>query len=59
MQLRSQPDAAVVKAGRQLAKFGDEEKGLQACDNCHGSDGAGEPPVIPYVAGQFADYITQ
>jgi cytochrome c553 len=53
------PDAAVVKAGRELAKMGNEAKGFQACDNCHGPDGAGEPPVVPYLAGQFADYITQ
>ena len=29
---------------------------LQACDNCHGPGGAGEPPAIPYLAGQYAHY---
>jgi cytochrome c553 len=30
---------------------------IQDCDNCHGISGAGEPPAIPYLAGQYASYI--
>jgi cytochrome c553 len=26
------------------------------CNNCHGPDGAGIPPAIPYLAGQYAQY---
>jgi cytochrome c553 len=51
------PDEALVKAGEQLAKAGNESRRIQACDNCHGPGGAGEPPTLPYLAGQYAIYI--
>jgi cytochrome c553 len=51
------PDEALVKAGEQLAKVGNESRRIQACDNCHGPGGAGEPPTLPYLAGQYAPYI--
>jgi cytochrome c553 len=51
------PDEALVKAGEQLAKAGNESRRIQACDNCHGPGGAGEPPTLPYLAGQYALYI--
>jgi cytochrome c553 len=50
-------DPALVQRGEQLAKIGDAAKNLQSCDDCHGPDGAGEPPAIPYLAGQYAHYI--
>jgi len=53
----SKPDAALVKAGEELAKVGSASKRIQACDNCHGPGGAGEPPALPYLAGQYAPYI--
>jgi len=49
------PDPALVKRGEELAKAGGPEK--LHCDNCHGPGGSGEPPVIPYLAGQYAHYI--
>jgi cytochrome c553 len=51
------PDAALVKHGEELAKVGNAERRIQNCDNCHGPAGAGEPPAIPYLAGQYAHYI--
>jgi cytochrome c553 len=51
------PDPALIKRGEQLAKIGDAARELQSCDNCHGPGGAGEPPAIPYLAGQYARYI--
>jgi len=51
------PDDALVRAGEQLAKVGNESRRIQACDNCHGPGGAGEPPTLPYLAGQYATYI--
>jgi cytochrome c553 len=51
------PDEALVKAGEQLAKVGSESRRIQACDNCHGPGGAGEPPALPYLAGQYSHYI--
>jgi cytochrome c553 len=50
-------DPALIKRGKELAKVGSASKAIQACDNCHGPSGAGEPPAIPYLAGQYAPYI--
>jgi cytochrome c553 len=50
-------DAKLVKHGEELAKVGSAERRIQNCDNCHGPGGAGEPPIIPYLAGQYAHYI--
>lgn len=50
-------DATLVERGRQLARIGDQAKQLPACNNCHGPGGIGEFPAIPYLAGQYADYI--
>jgi cytochrome c553 len=52
----SNSDPALVRRGEQLAKIGDEPKRIQSCDNCHGPGGAGEPPAIPYLAGQYGHY---
>jgi cytochrome c553 len=49
------PNAALVKRGEELAKAGGPER--LHCDNCHGPGGSGEPPVVPYLAGQYAHYI--
>jgi cytochrome c553 len=50
-------DPALFKRGQQLAKVGDEVKGIQSCNNCHGPSGVGELPAIPYLSGQYAHYI--
>lgn len=50
-------DPALIAPGQGLAKIGSEKQQIQACDNCHGPEGAGEPPAIPYLAGQYAHYI--
>jgi cytochrome c553 len=47
----------LVKRGEQLANVGDAAKDLQSCNSCHGPGGAGEPPAIPYLGGQYARYI--
>jgi cytochrome c553 len=49
------PNTALVKRGEELAKSRGPER--LHCDNCHGPSGSGEPPVIPYLAGQYAHYI--
>jgi len=51
------PDSALITQGEELAKVGSAANRIQACDNCHGISGAGEPPAIPYLAGQYASYI--
>jgi cytochrome c553 len=48
---------ALIQRGEQLANVGSAAKELQACDNCHGPGGIGIPPAIPYLAGQYAQYI--
>ena len=47
---------ALVKRGEELARAGGPE-GVH-CDNCHGAGGSGAPPTVPYLAGQYASYIT-
>jgi cytochrome c553 len=49
------PNAALVKRGEELARAGGPER--LHCDNCHGPGGSGEPPMIPYLAGQYAHYL--
>jgi cytochrome c553 len=49
--------AALIQRGEQVAKVGSAAKNVQACDNCHGPGGIGIPPAIPYLAGQYAQYI--
>jgi cytochrome c553 len=53
----SSADPPLIKRGKQLATIGDAAKELQSCNNCHGPGGAGEPPAIPYLAGQYEHYI--
>jgi cytochrome c553 len=48
-------EAALVKRGEELAKAGGPD--TLHCDNCHGPGGSGAPPVVPYLAGQYASYI--
>jgi cytochrome c553 len=50
-------DPAVVEKGKQLAETGNPAKGLPSCGACHGALGIGEPPTVPYLAGQYAPYI--
>jgi cytochrome c553 len=50
-------DAALIAAGQELAIVGNAEKAVPGCNNCHGPGGAGEPPAIPYLAGQFGPYM--
>ena len=44
--------------GRVLATIGDSQRRVQACDNCHGPGGTGEPPAQPYLAGLAANYVS-
>jgi cytochrome c553 len=46
----------LVKRGKQLAERGNSTKGIPGCDDCHGVEGAGRPPTLPYLAGQYASY---
>ncbi|TFW01943.1 cytochrome c4 [Oxalobacteraceae bacterium OM1] len=52
------PAAQVGKRGEQLANVGDDKIAVQACANCHGPGGSGEPPTYPYLSGQHAGYLS-
>jgi cytochrome c553 len=54
--LPTSSNEALLKRGEQLATFGDASKNLQSCNNCHGPGGLGQPPAIPYLAGQYSHY---
>lgn len=53
----AEPKPEALTKGGVLAAVGDLTRGVQACANCHGPDGAGLPPSYPYLAGQYADYL--
>ncbi len=46
-----------AERGRVLATSGSLERGVQACINCHGPGGVGQPPTAPYLAGLDDGYI--
>lgn len=51
-------DAETLQWGGQLGAVGSAERGIPACVNCHGPSGSGLPPSVPYLAGQYANYMT-
>ena len=46
-----------AERGRLLATQGDLAMPVQACANCHGPGGVGQPPALPYLAGLDDGYI--
>ncbi|MDD9718996.1 c-type cytochrome [Dinoroseobacter sp. PD6] len=48
----------LLQWGGQLGAVGSAERGIPACVNCHGPSGMGNPPSVPYLAGQYANYMT-
>jgi cytochrome c553 len=53
---RPEVDPEMLARGRKIAEEGLPEADLQACNLCHGEIGAGNPPLFPYLAGQYALY---
>jgi cytochrome c553 len=50
-------DADKAAAGRELYKGGDMQKGIPACQACHGPAGAGTAGIgYPQLGGQYVDY---
>ncbi|WP_119679774.1 c-type cytochrome [Indioceanicola profundi] len=47
----------MLEQARRLALEGDPQRGLRPCAACHGQEGEGAPPAIPYLAGQWASVI--
>ncbi|MGZ9030649.1 MAG: c-type cytochrome [Burkholderiaceae bacterium] len=54
---QARQDTRTNERGEQLAVRGDDSRQVQACANCHGPGGTGEPPEIPYLAGIDAEYL--
>jgi cytochrome c553 len=52
-------DATQLALGHKLANQGSEPQHVQACQSCHGPDGAGVPHAAPYIAGQSAEYLSR
>jgi cytochrome c553 len=49
-------DEAALELGRSLAERGAPQQGVPPCADCHGIDGVRGKPMVPYLAGQYADY---
>ncbi len=50
-------DAAQLALGSELYKGGDLQKGIPACQACHGPTGAGTAGIgFPAVGGQYVEY---
>jgi cytochrome c553 len=50
-------DEAGLQLGRSLAEQGAPQHGVPPCADCHGADGVNGKPRVPYLAGQYADYL--
>ncbi|MHB1084935.1 MAG: c-type cytochrome [Thiobacillus sp.] len=51
------PSDDVLKKGEHLAKIGNWSKGVPACFQCHGAQGAGVATHFPSIAPQSASYM--
>ncbi len=50
-------DAGKIAAGRDIYKGGDLQKGIPACQSCHGPTGAGTAGIgFPQLGGQYVEY---
>jgi mono/diheme cytochrome c family protein len=54
-----QPSATrdTLARGEQIARSGDQAKGIPACDSCHGTALTGVLPGVPGLVGLYPDYI--
>lgn len=50
-------DAGLVALGRRLAETGDRPRAVPPCAECHGEDGINGKPRVPYLAGQYPQYL--
>lgn len=53
---RPMVEPAVLARGREIVEDGVADADVPACNLCHGADGTGDPPLFPYLAGQYAPY---
>jgi len=57
LPLAKTDNVALLSRAKELAITGNPAKGVPGCATCHGTDGAGQSPSIPYLGGQYAHYI--
>jgi cytochrome c553 len=50
-------DPGLLQHGARIGSQGLRARMIPACETCHAADGAGQPPDVPYLAGQYAAYI--
>lgn len=50
-------DEKVLQHGGKISAAGLPDKSVPACIMCHGRAGFGNPPLFPYLAGQYANYL--
>lgn len=50
-------DLSLLQRGGAISAVGVPGRGVAACQNCHGEEGQGRPPVYPTLAGQYAPYM--
>jgi len=55
--IKKQNQASGSERGSTLARVGDNDLRVQACQNCHGPEGTGQPPSGPYLAGLDRAYL--
>lgn len=52
-----QADLQTVQIGGAIAAAGIADRGVPACNGCHGTAAVASNPIYPYLAGQFASYM--
>jgi cytochrome c553 len=52
-----QEPADLVSRGQYIGTEGNLQNRVQGCISCHGPNGSGESPAIPYIGGQYKHYI--
>ena len=52
-----QGPADLVSRGQYIATEGDLKNRVEGCINCHGPNGTGEAPAVPFLSGQHRHYI--
>jgi cytochrome c553 len=51
------PEKATAQSGQNIAHAGLGNGKVPGCNTCHGGNGAGNPPLYPYLAGQYRPYL--
>lgn len=57
IEARQPEDLSLLQRGGAISAVGVPERGVAACQNCHGEAGRGRPPIYPVLAGQYAPYL--